>query len=51
MLEEVYGRVANVRHRSESVEFLVEQHFDWQGGAWVPRKESAAIIGTISPAA
>ena len=51
MLEEVYGRVANVRHRSEAVEFFVEQHFDWQGGAWVPKKQSAPIVGTISPAA
>ena len=51
MLEEVYGRVASVRHRSEGVEYRVEQHFDWQGGKWVPKKESAPIIGTIAPAA
>jgi hypothetical protein len=37
MLEEVYGRVASVRHRSEAVEYRVEQHFEWQGGKWVPK--------------
>jgi hypothetical protein len=42
---------AGGRHRSEAVEYRVEQHFDWQGGKWVPKKESAPIIGTISPAA
>lgn len=51
MLEEVYGRVQSVRHRSEAVEYRVEQHFDWKGGEWVPKKESAPIVGTISPAA
>jgi hypothetical protein len=51
MLEEVYGRVASVRHRSEAVEYRVEQRFNWQGGEWVPKKESAPFIGTISPAA
>jgi integrase len=42
MLEEVYGRVASVHHRSEAVEFLVEQHFDWDGRSWVPKQEGAA---------
>jgi integrase len=51
MLEEVYGRVASVRHRSVAVEYRVEQHLNWQGGEWVPKKESAPFIGTISPAA
>lgn len=51
MLREVYGRLGTVRHRSEAVEYRVEQHFDWQGGEWVPKKQSAPIIGTISPAA
>lgn len=51
MLEEVYGRLGDVRHRSEAVEYRVEQHFDWNGEAWVPKKQSAPIIGAISPAA
>jgi hypothetical protein len=37
MLEEVYGRVGQVRHRSEVVEYRVEQHFTWSGDAWVPK--------------
>jgi integrase len=37
MLEEVYGRLGSVRHRSEVMEFRVEQHFDWKGGEWVPK--------------
>ena len=40
MLEEVYGRVGEVRHRSEVVEYRVEQHFDWKGGEWVPRGQA-----------
>jgi hypothetical protein len=31
MLEEVYGRLGEVRHRSEAVEYRVGQHFDWDG--------------------
>jgi hypothetical protein len=42
MLEEVYGRVASVRHRSEAVEYRVEQHFDWNGGAWVPKPKQVS---------
>ena len=37
MLEEVYGRLGQVRHRSEVVEYRVEQHFNWIGDAWVPK--------------
>jgi len=37
MLEEVYGRLGDVRHRSEAVEYRVEQHFDRQGEKWVPK--------------
>jgi integrase len=37
MLEEVYGRLGQVRHRSEVVEYRVEQHFTWSGDAWVPK--------------
>jgi integrase len=41
MLEEVYGRLGDVRHRSDMVEYRVEQHFDWNGEAWVPQKKRA----------
>ena len=34
MREAVYGRLGTMRHRSEVVEFRVEQHFDWDGRAW-----------------
>jgi integrase len=51
MLEEVYGRVGDVRHRSEAVEYRVEQHFDWKDGEWVPKKKQSAPIVRTSPAA
>ncbi len=41
MLEEVYGRLGEVRHRSEVVEYRVEQHFDWDGRAWAPKRATA----------
>jgi hypothetical protein len=44
MLEEVYGRVGDVRHRSEALEYRVEQHFDWQGGKWVPKSASSPFV-------
>jgi integrase len=52
MLEEVYGRLGEVRHRSEVVEYGVEQHFDWDGRAWVPKakERSAPKVRTIQPA-
>ena len=41
MLEEVYGRrLGEVRHRSEAVEYRVEQHFDRQAEKWVPKPPS-----------
>jgi integrase len=40
MLEEVYGRLGDVRHSSEAVEYRVEQHFDWSGEGWVPIQRS-----------
>jgi integrase len=51
MLEEVYGRLGEMRHRSDVVEYRVEQHFNWKGGEWVPKKQSAPKSRTISPAA
>ena len=51
MLEEVYGRVGDVRHRSDALEYRVEQHFDWNGAEWVAKDRSAPVVGTISPAA
>ena len=50
MLEEVYGRLGQVRHRSDVVEYRVEQHFNWSGDAWVPKPSdpvSAPNIRTI----
>jgi hypothetical protein len=47
MLEEVYGRLGEIRYRSEVVEYRVEQHFDWKGGRWVPKKQSAPKSRTI----
>lgn len=41
MLEEVYGRLGDVRHRAEAVEYRVEQHFDRIDGEWAPRKAQA----------
>jgi hypothetical protein len=44
MLEEVYGCIGEVRHRSEVVEYRVEQHCDWKdengsrGGRQEPKK-------------
>jgi hypothetical protein len=40
MLEEVCGRLGDDRHRSEAVEYRVEQHFDRQGEKWVPKPPS-----------
>jgi hypothetical protein len=40
-----------MRHRSDVVEYRVEQHFDWDGRAWVEKKQSAPKSRTISPAA
>jgi integrase len=51
MLEEVYGRLGDVRHRSDVVEYRVEQHFDWKDGEWVPKKKQSAPIVRTSPAA
>jgi integrase len=52
MLEEVYGRLGDVRHRSEAVEYRVEQHFDWDGRTWIPKpKVSAPKPRTIPSAA
>jgi hypothetical protein len=52
MLEEVYGRLGDVRHRSEAVEYRVEQHFDWDGRAWILKpKVSAPKPRTIPSAA
>jgi hypothetical protein len=45
MLEEVYGRLGDVGHPSEAVEYRVEQRFDWDGRAWLPkgRREQKTI--------
>ena len=51
MLEAVYGRLSEIRHRSEVVEYRVEQNFDWKGGEWVPKQQSAPQSRTIAPAA
>jgi integrase len=51
MLEEVYGRLSEVRHRSDVVEYRVEQHFDWNGEAWVPKRRSQPETRTVSTAA
>lgn len=53
MLEDVYGRLGEMRHRSEAVEFRVEQHFDWDGRVWNPKVKarSAPPARAISPAA
>ena len=51
MLEEVYGRLGEVRHRSDVVEYRVEQHFDWNGEAWVPKRRSQPETRTVSTAA
>jgi hypothetical protein len=40
MLEEVYGRRGDVRHRSKAVEYRVEQHFDRQGEKGVSKPPS-----------
>jgi integrase len=48
--EDMYGRIGEVRHRADVVEYRVEQHFEWQGGKWVP-KQSGLGTGTIAPAA
>jgi integrase len=39
MLEEVYGRLGTVRHRSGVVEYRVEQHFIRRVDTWVPKDE------------
>jgi hypothetical protein len=51
MLEEVYGRIGEVRHRSEVVEYRVEQHFDWRGGEWVPKPNQKVAPLTRTTAA
>lgn len=59
MLEEVYGRLGTVRHRSEVLEFRVEQHFIRRGDIWAPKhgagstsacqpEETAILIPTMS---
>lgn len=59
MLEEVYGRLGTVRHRSEVVEFRIEQHFIRRGDIWAPKhgagstsacqpEETAFLIPTMS---
>ena len=40
MLEEVYGRRGDVRHRSKAVEYRVEQHFNRLGEKGVPKPPS-----------
>jgi integrase len=47
MLKEVYGRVMDAPHRSEVVEYRVEQHFDWDGRTWVPKKKKPTT-GTVA---
>jgi hypothetical protein len=52
MLEEVYGRIGDVRHRSEAVEYRVEQHFDSKGGEWARKpRQTVPTARTISIAA
>lgn len=49
MLEEVYGRLGNMRHRSGVAEYRVQQHLDWNGEAWVLRPKHPS--GTAREAA
>jgi hypothetical protein len=44
MLEEVYGRLGDVRHRSGAVEYRVEQHFDWVDGEWAAKGRRPAPL-------
>jgi hypothetical protein len=61
MLEEVYGRLGQVRHGSDVVEYRVEQHFNRVDDAWIPKGcergaprleldagELAPLFGTIA---
>ena len=51
MLEEVYGRLGDVRHRSDVVEYRVEQHFDKLGDQWIPIKRRSSAAGSVPSAA
>jgi hypothetical protein len=48
MLEHVYGRLPEVRHRSEMVEYWAEQHFDWKGGNGCPLRTASKLPAGLS---
>ena len=53
MLEAVYGRLGEMRHRSEVVEYRFEQHFERRGGGIVTKagqEVSAPLARTIEVA-
>jgi integrase len=43
MLEKVYGRIGEVRHRSEVVEYRFDQYFDRSGDTWAPKATRVAV--------
>jgi hypothetical protein len=45
----VYGRLGDVRHRSDVVEYRAEQHFDWQGGKWHFRAPFPVVATNAKP--
>ena len=54
MLESVYGRLGEVRHRSDVVEYRFEQHFERRGDGVVTKAGkavSAPLARTIDDAA
>jgi integrase len=54
MLESVYGRLGEIRHRAETVEYQFDQHFDRRGDRIVTRtgeEVSAPLARTIDGAA
>jgi integrase len=54
MLESVYGRLGEIRHRAETVEYRFDQHFDRRGDRIVTRtgeEVSAPLARTIDGAA